>query len=68
MHDPTAVLAVALGKHSGSIAILEAARRPGGSWKVAVEARLFVNVDVQNPFLAGYRDDSYLTVAISTYL
>jgi hypothetical protein len=64
----TTVLAGALVDDSGSIAIVEAARRMGESWKVALEARLFVNVDVQNLYLAGYRKDSYLTLSISKYL
>ena len=53
---------------AGSIAILEAARRLGSSWKLAVEARLFLDVDVQDPYLAGYRNDSYVTLSIARYL
>ncbi len=64
----TTLLAGALIDDSGSIAILEAARRVGESWKIAVEARLFVNVDAQDLYLAGYRKDSYLTLSISKYL
>lgn len=64
----TTLLAGVFASDRGSIAILEAARRLGGSWKVAVEARLFVNVDIQDPYLAGYRNDSYVTLAISRYL
>ncbi len=64
----TTVLGGALINDSGTIAILEAARRMGRSWKITVEARLFVNVDVRDPYLAGFRNDSYLTIAISRYL
>ncbi len=64
----TSLLGGALVSDTGSIAILEAARRLGGNWKIALEARLFVNVDLQDPYLAAYRNDSYLTVAISRYL
>lgn len=64
----TTLLAGALVRDGGSIAILEAARRLGQNWTVALEARLFVNVADQDPVLAGYRNDSYLTVAISRYL
>ena len=64
----TTELAVAFVNDACSIAIFEAARHAGGSWKVAVEARLFLNVDIQDPFLAGYRNDGYLTVAVSRHL
>jgi hypothetical protein len=64
----TTVLAGAIINDAGSIAILEAARRLGSSWKLAVEARLFLDVDVQDPYLAGYRNDSYVTLSIARYL
>ncbi len=64
----TAVLAGAIVNGSSAIAVLEAQRRLGENWKFELEARLFLGVDDQDAFLAGFRNDSYLTLRLARYL
>ena len=66
--DDTAVLAGALIGDDGTFAILEAERRIGEAWKIELEARLFLNVSAQDPFLSGVRDDGFITLRVARYL
>jgi hypothetical protein len=66
--EDTAILGGAIIDNGGTFGILEAERRLGEYWKVEIEARWFINIDVQDPILAGFRNDSFVTVRISRYL
>lgn len=64
----TAMLLGAVIGDGGTIVFLDGERRLGDVWKVEVEARLFADVDRTDPWLAGFRDDSFLTLRIARYL
>lgn len=66
--EDTAILGGAVIDAGGTFGILEAERRLGENWKLGVEARWFINIDVQDPILAGFRNDSFVTVRLTRYL
>lgn len=66
--EDTAILGGAVIDTGGTFGILEAERRLGDNWKVEVEARWFIDIDVQDLILAGFRDDSFFTLRLTRYL
>jgi len=66
--EDTAILGGAVIDAGGTFGILEAERRLGENWKAEVEARWFINIDVQAPILGGFRNDSFVTVRLTRYL
>jgi hypothetical protein len=66
--EDTAILGGALVDSSGIFAVIEAERRFGDSWKLEFEMRLFANIDSSDPLLAGFRNDSFITLQIARYL
>ncbi len=46
----------------------QAVRRLGEAWKRELETRPFANIDASNPFLAGFRQDSFITLRLARYL
>jgi hypothetical protein len=66
--DGTAVLGGAVVDGNGSLAVLEVERRVGDVWKFEAEVRWFLAVDADESLLAGFRDDSFVTLRVSRYL
>ncbi len=64
----TSLVTGAIVGSSGTFAIAEAARRLGENWKVELELRLFADIDMRNPLLAGYQNDSFVALRIARYL
>ena len=66
--DDTSVLGGAIVDDNGTFAILEAERRLGDAWKFELEARWFLDVEPADPFLGGFRNDSFFTLRLVRYL
>jgi hypothetical protein len=67
--DGTAVLAGLLSDRdgAGTFTVIEAERRIGERWRVELEARLFSDIGATEPFLHGFRNDSYFTIRAARY-
>jgi hypothetical protein len=52
---------------AGSLALIEVERRVGERWRVDLEARLLSGIDATEPFLHGFRKDSYVTLRVARY-
>ncbi|WP_103070954.1 hypothetical protein [Aquimarina sediminis] len=52
---------------SSTIFSLEASRRFGNSWTAEVEARVFNNINRNEPILSNFREDSFFRISISKY-
>lgn len=66
--DDTSVLGGVFFDNSGSIAVIEAQRRLGSTWKFEAEVRLFIGVDERDPLLSGFAQDSFVTLRLARYL
>lgn len=66
--EGTAILGGAIVDSNGTFAIVEAERRLGNSWKFEAELRWFIDVDARDPFLGGFRHDSFITLRLARYL
>jgi hypothetical protein len=66
--EDTVVLGGAVVDGNGTLALVEVERRVGELWKFEVEVRWFLGVDPDGPLLAGFRDDSFVTLRLSRYL
>ena len=66
--DGSELLAGVIHDLDGNTALfnLEASRRIGNSWKASLQARLWFNVDEDDP-LAGLRRDDYLEFSLARY-
>jgi len=63
----TSILGGVLYDEEGMFALLEGARRLGNVWRLEVEARWFVNIDPEDRFLSGLRQDSFVTFRLARY-
>ena len=52
---------------SSTLYSLEASRRFGSNWTVAVEARIFSDIDPSELILGNFSQDSFLRIAISRF-
>ncbi len=52
---------------NSTIFSLEASRRFGSSWTAEIEARIFNEIDKNEPILSNFREDSFLRISISKY-
>jgi hypothetical protein len=66
--EVTAVLGGAIADSDGALAVLEFERRVGEVWKIEAEVRWFVQVETDDTLLAGFRNDSFVTLRLSRYL
>ncbi len=66
--EDTAILAGAIVEDNGTFAIVEAERRLGEAWKFEAELRWLINVDPQDLYLGGFRNDSFITLRLARYL
>ncbi|MFV2090918.1 MAG: hypothetical protein ACC642_09680 [Pseudomonadales bacterium] len=66
--EDTAILAGAIVEDNGTFAIVEAERRLGEAWKFEAELRWLINVDPQDLYLGGFRNDSFITLRVARYL
>lgn len=66
--EDTAVLGGAIADSNGALAVLEFERRVGEVWKFEAEVRWFLQVETDGTLLAGFRNDSLVTLRLSRYL
>ncbi|MEM7085872.1 MAG: hypothetical protein AAF489_06805 [Bacteroidota bacterium] len=65
----TSILIGGIGdlESSSKIFSLEASRRVGSSWTVAVEARIFSDIDPSELILQNFKNDSFMRISISKF-
>ena len=67
VHDTSILGGPVIDYETGEmLALVEAARRLGDDWRFELEARLFVNTDLES-FTYALRKDSFVTVRLSRF-